>query len=545
MKAESGKTVSLWMATGGVPQFQPLDEDMYTEVCVIGAGIAGMTTAYLLAQEGCDVIVVDDNDIGGGETQRTTAHLSNVIDDHFFHVIRCRGVQVARQAFQAHSKAIDLIERIATNEGIDCDFRRLDGYLYADAGQPVRSLRKELDACNKIGFPDIDWLDDLELGSRNGLKAIRFPRQAQFHVLKYLSGLARALRSVGGRIFTRSHVTQVKEGRPGEITVEAAGGTHTIKASWVVAATNAPITDYMKVYLKEAAYRTYAVAARVPAAAVEPALYWDLADPYHYIRTQPIAESNEQWLIIGGEDHRTGQDKDPPDHLSRLRNYSRKLFPQIEAFECQWSGQVLETPDGLALIGRDPEHKGHILMASGDSGMGMTHGTIGGMLLRDMILGLDNQWQDVFAPSRWPLGALGELVAENLSTFKGYTEYAAPVEKVKELSELEAGEGALIQHKGRQIAAYRDLDGRTHQLSPVCPHMKGPLQWNACEQSWDCPAHGSRFSASGEVIDGPARHNMAEIPQDARIDEAAGGTGTEQHLHPPPPESSGGVEPRH
>jgi glycine/D-amino acid oxidase-like deaminating enzyme/nitrite reductase/ring-hydroxylating ferredoxin subunit len=541
MKAESGTTVSLWAATADVPQFKPLEHDIYAEVCIIGGGLAGLTTAYLAAQKGLAVVVLDDNDICGGETARTTAHLSNVIDDKYSELVKKLGVHKTSLARQAHTAAINEIQRIAVAEHIDCDFRWVPGYLFCGPKQNPKDLQKEFEAGQMISFNGIEMLKSTPFGVAlpNDFPCIRYPNQAQFHVLKYLSGLAKAISRLSGRIFTYTHVSAIKDGKPAVVTT-ACGAK--VLAQWVVVATNSPISDYMQVYTKEAAWRTYALAGRVDRGYVDEALFWDLADPYHYIRTQPIEHGNHEWLIVGGEDHRTGHETDSAVHLAALEDYTRQIFSAVRDVQLHWSGQIMETVDGLALIGRDPERGDNILIYSGDSGMGMTHGTIAGMLLRDMVLGKDNPWSTIFDPRR--SGGLRAPLQAARGAYDIARGYVAKSD-VHSLDELAPGTGAVIDHKGKKIAAYRDYNNEVCQLSAICPHMKAVLQWNNCEQTWDCPAHGSRFSANGEVVNGPAISNMFKLADDARLPEPSNEPGVETEadifgqMQVPPPEQTG------
>lgn len=216
-------------------------------------------------------------------------------------------------------------------------------------------------------------------------------------------------------------------------------------------------------------------------------------------------------LIVGGEDHRTGEEKDTEACFAALEDWARRMFPMLAQIDYRWSGQVVETVDGLAFIGRDPAHGKNVFIATGDSGMGMTHGTIAGMLLYDMILGIDNIWAEVYSPSRIPLRAAKEYLAENVNTALQYARYAQPSE-VDSLDKLGYGEGALMRHDGRLYAVYCDEHtGEITQCSATCPHLGGIVQWNATEKSWDCPAHGSRFKATGEVINGPANSGLKKI----------------------------------
>lgn len=522
MKPESGNTHSAWTATADVPDFPPLDSDMQADVCVIGAGIAGLTTAYLLTKAGKSVVVIDDGPICGGETQRTTAHLSNVLDDRFFEIEKEYSTERAKLAFESHSAAIKLIESNVTEEKIDCDFTRLDGYLFAGESGLMSHhehiLDKELKTARKIGFTDAEMLDTVPLKFfPEPRKCIRFPMQGQFHVLKYLKAIAKSILRGGGQIFTRAHASEIKDGDI--VRVKTTSG-YTISAKALVVATNSPISDWVKVHTKQAAYRTYVIAGKVPIGVVPKGLYWDTEHSYHYIRTTPIdGDSQNELLIIGGEDHRTGQEPHPEDCFKKLEEWSKKMFPVMKSIDYRWSGQVMETSDGLAFIGRDPAHGKNVFIATGDSGMGMTHGSIAGMLLTDLILGNQNPWVELYDPSRKMFSTATEYIAENANTAWQYTDYIKPAD-VKAISDIECGEGAVMHHEGEHIAVHRSSDcERTVQCSAVCPHLKGIVSWNSVEKSWDCPAHGSRFKGTGEVINGPANSNLAAIPEEKRVHE--------------------------
>jgi glycine/D-amino acid oxidase-like deaminating enzyme/nitrite reductase/ring-hydroxylating ferredoxin subunit len=548
VKPVSGATVSTWMATADVPEFPRLTQNEEADVCIVGAGIAGITTAYLLLKAGKSIILLDDGPIAGGETQRTTAHLTNIIDDRYYEIQRIFGKDKARLAYEAHTAAIDEIEQIVADELIDCDFRRVDGYLFNGPKQSLHQLKREFKACKKIGVEDMEWLEQLPFpvessaGARHAA-CIRFGNQAQFHPLKYLAHLAESIRRMGGIIHNYVHVTGIEDGEPVVISTDA---RFEIRAHQVVVATNSPISDWVKVHTKQAPYRTYVVAGKVPKGSVPTALFWDTESPYHYVRTQPLGDGQSDMLIVGGEDHRTGESNDAEARFQRLALWAREHFPQLEKIEQRWSGQVCETIDGLAFIGRDPAHGKNVFIATGDSGQGMTHGTIAGILLSDLIMGMDNPWTEVFSPARTPIEAGLDWLKENANTAAQYMDYLRPGD-VKAPAEIAPGEGAVIQHAGEQIAAYRDEHGQLWQCSAVCPHLKGIVAWNSCEKSWDCPAHGSRFTCLGEVRNGPANDNLKQIAADKQLDDS--GLWTENEItdlgaFPPADGSSAGESPR-
>jgi glycine/D-amino acid oxidase-like deaminating enzyme/nitrite reductase/ring-hydroxylating ferredoxin subunit len=470
----------------------PLRKDLRTEVCVIGAGIAGISTAYLLAKAGKRVVVLEDGAVGGGETGRTTAHLANALDDRYFELERLHGPDGARLAAASHAAAIDQIESIVRAEAIDCRFERLDGYLFVPPGESVEILHPELEAARRVGVAGVELLPRVPQLSFDSGPCLRFPRQAQFHPLSYLSGMVGALERMGGAIYGNTRVTGVEPGPPAQVTTNE---NHTVTADFVVCATNTPVIDWLVIHSKQAAYRTFAIGARLTAS-IPLALYWDTADPYHYVRLSGDV------LIVGGEDHKTGQADDGAERLARLESWASERFP-VGPAEFKWSGQVMEPVDGLAFIGRNPGDKGHVFVATGDSGHGMTHGTIAGLLITDLILGRPNEWERLYDPSRKSLKSTGEYARENLNVAKQYTDFVTPGEVGSE-SEIQPGRGAVVRHGLKKFAIYRDERGVLHRTSAVCPHLGCIVHWNSLEGSWDCPCHGSRFGTDGSVLNGPA-----------------------------------------
>ena len=496
MLSDTGRTDSLWMVSSPPKVFPPLAGDIRTDVCVIGAGIAGVTTAYLLAQAGRRVVVLEDGAVGGGETGRTTAHLSNALDDRYHILERVHGQEGARLAAASHGAAIDTIESIVRAEKISCDFKRLDGYLFLPPGQSPDLLDAELEAAHRAGLTAVERLGRAPLPGWDTGPCLRFPDQGQFHPLSYVNGLVSGIERMGGQLFGKTHVTGVEAGSPSTVRTT---NQRTVSADFVVCATNTPIVDWVVIHSKQAAYRTFAIAGRVPPGSVPTALYWDTADPYHYVRLAGDV------LIVGGEDHKTGQRDDGSDRFRKLEEWARERFP-IGAIEFRWSGQVMEPVDGLGYIGRNPGQR-QIFVATGDSGHGMTHGTIAGILIRDLILGRGSAWDELYDPSRKSVRSTVEYVRENLNVARQYVDHVTPGEVGSE-DEIRPGEGAVIRRGIKKLAVYRDNSGTLHRASAVCPHLGCIVQWNSLERSWDCPCHGSRFGVDGSVLNGPAARGL-------------------------------------
>ena len=505
MPDSDAQSLSPWMASATVPSYAPLEGDAKANVCVVGAGIAGLTTAYLLARAGKAVVVLDDGPIGGGQTQRTTAHLSNAIDDRYIEMERLHGQGGAKLAAQSHSAAIDRIESIVGAEQIDCDFERLDGYLFLGPGQSPELLDRERDAAHRAGLTDVEPLAHSPIGTG---PCLRFPRQGQFHPLRYLAGLAVAIARDGGRIACGSHVEQVQGGGPARITVR---GGAVVTADAVVVATNSPVNDRITMHTKQAPYLTYAIGARVPREAVPKGLYWDTLDPYHYVRLQASAVESDALLIVGGEDHKTGQTDEPAEaRYARLEAWTRRHFPIVRDVAYRWSGQVMESVDGLAYIGHNPLDEPNVYIATGDSGMGMTHGTIAGILLTDLILGHANPWATLYDPARQTVRATVEMLSENVNVMQQYADWLTPGE-VGSVDDISPGAGAVLRRGLHKVAVYRDEGGRIHERSATCPHLGCIVHWNGAEQTWDCPCHGSRFDRLGKVINGPANQDLPPV----------------------------------
>lgn len=511
-----------WSSGVELPAYAPLTEDLRTEVCVVGAGIAGLSVAYHLARSGRSVAVLDDGPLGTGMTAATTAHLVTAVDDRYFEIERLHGAAGARLAAESAVAAVDRIEAIVHQEAIDCDFERLDGYLFLPPGADPELLERELAAARRAGV-EVDWAPRAPWAGFDTGRCLRFAGQGQFQPLQYLAGLARAIERHGGRIFTKTHADEVAGGAPARVQA----GDHAVTCDAVVVATNVPFNDRFAIHLQQAPYMTYVVGARVPRGAVVRALYWDTADPYHYLRLHSMRSggrsggrakpgwADSELLIVGGEDHKSGQRPEgegAEERHRRLAGWARERFPAIEGIEFVWGGQVMETVDGLALIGRNPWDEENVFIATGDSGTGMTHGTIAGMLLADLVCGRDNPWAALYDPSRVRVAAAAEYTRETLNVAVQYADWLTPGE-VSDEAEIPPDSGAVVRRGLAKLAVYRDPEGTLHRRSAVCTHLGCIVAWNPAEKSWDCPCHGSRFDPRGKPFNGPANRPLGPVEE--------------------------------
>jgi glycine/D-amino acid oxidase-like deaminating enzyme/nitrite reductase/ring-hydroxylating ferredoxin subunit len=507
------KSTPLWRQID-LPEYSSLQGNVQCDVCIIGAGIAGLTTAYLLRRAGLKVFVVEDDQIGSGETGRTTAHLSNALDDRYFKLEKLHGAVGAQLAAQSHTAAIDLIEFIIREEKIECGFERVEGYLFLTENDTIETLERELAAAHRAGLTEVEKVDQSPLQTFETGPALRFPRQAQFHPLQYLAGLATAFTRRNGKIYTRTRAREIKGGKSAQVIVTSG---HVITTKAIVVATNTPINDIVTIHTKQAAYQTYVIAASVPRGSIPAALYWDTGDPYHYVRLQSGSLDTDEGeafdlLIVGGEDHKTGQDDDPKARYAKLEAWTRERFPMVFNIEYRWSGEIMEPVDGLAFIGPNPGDEPNVYLATGDSGNGMTHGTIAGMLLADLIQQHDNEWAQLYDPARLTPRALGEYARENLNAAARLAEWLTKGD-VSSPEEIPLGSGAVMRQGLSKVAVYRDTNGKVHKHSAVCPHLDCIVHWNNAEKTWDCPCHGSRFDPYGQVLHGPANKNLGVIKE--------------------------------
>lgn len=505
MNAQDEHTRSLWMDIV-MPQMPRLAAPERADVIVVGAGIAGLSVAYELAVRGRNVIVLDRGRIAGGMTARTTAHLATALDDDYKELIRARSAEVAELYYQSVVAAIDRAEAISSAEDIDCDFARVDGYWVQAPDTPASELDEEFDACRRLGIPveHCDAPTRIHVGKAR--RSLRFPAQARFHPTKYLHGLVQALQRRGARLYADSCVESIEPDLSGVVVKTSSG--YELHGKDVVVATNSPVNVQVAIHTKQAPYRTYAIAARIPKGALRDALYWDTLDPYHYVRLQPFS-ADEDIVIVGGEDHKSGEADDGHQRFALLEQWTRDRLPVLHEISHRWSGQVLEPTDFTGFIGRSPDEE-HIFIASGDSGQGITNGLVAGLLISELITKGTSPWKEVYAPERKIHKNIGEYISENITPLKNMAEYLT-ADAVESVQGLRPGEGRLVRSGLKKIAACRDRQGTLHLHSASCTHLGCVVHWNSLEQCWDCPCHGSQFAPDGSCLNGPAVSPLSQV----------------------------------
>jgi len=478
--------------------FAPLERDLTADVCVIGAGMAGLLTALELAERGRSVVVLEREGLAAGQTSATSAHLTTMLDTRYFELSNIHGAEAARSIATSHMRGIAHLERVANAYGIDCDFRRVSGFLCANDEDQTEILRREQQAATEAGI-SCELVRRAPLALTSG-PALHVPHQAEFDPLAFLAGVVRALQRENVQLYAPVTVQSFDPvSASDQIGLRTSAG-RSIRANQVVVASNSPINDVVTMHTKQAPYRSYALSLAY--AEPLPALCWDLEEPYHYVRSARDA-NGRSILIVGGEDHKVGQDAEGERHWQRLEDWARERISGAGHVLNRWSGQVLEPIDGIGFIGRNPGQE-RVFIITGHSGNGMSYSALGAQLIADLAEGIQSPFESLYDPARKPkaLSAIGRFVRENLNVAEQYSDWLGPSDA--RLEDIPRGEGAVLRRGLKRVAVYVDLAGVAHEMSATCPHLKGVVSWNTAEKSWDCPCHGSRFDCYGKVIVGPA-----------------------------------------
>ena len=499
---------SYWIETTPSTDFAPVQGDERADIVVVGAGIVGITAAYLLAKQGRSVVVVDRERAAMSETGHTTAHLQTVLDTRLHILVDRFGLKGAKLAWESQLEAVRTIESIASDERIACDLTHLDAFLYSPHRSDKRMLKKEIELAAQIGYELSEASpDDVPFPAEC---AIRYPDQRKFHVRKYLLGVVKAAQRLGVRFFEGSEVTKVESGK--RVTACTREG-HRLEGDWLVSATNVPFDARVKLQTKLFAYRTYVIGAEVPRGEFGDALYWDTLDPYHYTRVERA--DGKDLVILGGEDHKVGSESSTEVHWGALMEYLRTATDDFEVVH-KWSGEVIETQDDLPYVGAMGGRHGNELIATGDSGTGMTNGTIAAVMLAERILGRGTPWDELYDPRRVS-GAGGpvlEFAKHRVDDVKGFASPFLGPSDISSVMELEPGQGGVMRVGAKRVAVYRTKEGELKAVSGTCTHLGCTVKWNSGESSWDCKCHGSRFSIEGDVLHGPAFDPLAPVALD-------------------------------
>ncbi len=499
---------SYWIASTKSTDYPKLEEDLEVDVAIIGGGIVGITTAYLLAKQGVKAAVLEADFILQGTTGHTTAKITSQHSFIYARLIKEHGHELARQYAEANQSAIKKVAEIAKDYKIDCDFSWQPAYLYTEQDKYIKEIEDEIQAARSLGI-ESDFTEKIGLPiSVKG--AMRFDNQAQYHPLKFLQALAEEVIKNGGLIFEQTEAIQIDDN---EVVITKNG--HKVKADKVIIASHYPFFDggglfFSRIYQE----RSYIVGMQIEEKFPE-GYFINAETPTRSLRAQPYEHGD--LVLVGGEHHKAGQGQTTNTHYQNLLDFAHQTFT-VKDVSYRWSTQDCMTIDGLPYVGHLTVRSPNLYVATGFGKWGMSNGIAAAMIISDLIVKGENPWAEIFTPSRLTPASIKSFAIQNVNVAKNLI--AGKLEKLPEEVEIERGEAALIKTEGQRIGVYKDETGKLHMVDTTCTHFGCELNWNEGEKSWDCPCHGSRFSYEGEIMHGPAIEPLHRLGEDKNRVEA-------------------------
>lgn len=503
MTERDGANISLWQNTTEpfIPSRQ-VSLDQNYDVVIAGGGITGVSTALLLQQAGLRCILLEAHTLCFGTTGGTTAHLNTLLDTPYTTIAANFGKDNAALVQQAARNSIHTVKTNVTTYNINCNFEEASAYLFSQNDDQTKELESIHNAAIDAGVTSAHT-DTIPVPVKFH-KAIEIMNQAKFHPVRYVMALAKAFEEAGGTIVQHCRVLDTDNTDPLVVKTEA-GDLH---ANWLIYTTHIP-PGVNLLHLRCAPYRSYAMAVKLASGNYPRDLAYDMYDPYHYYRTQVI--DGEQYLIVGGEDHKTAHAENTNAPFNRLESHIRSHF-DVRDIPYRWSSQYFEPADGLPYIGHLPGNPGKILVATGFGGNGITYSSVAARLLSDIVLNKENPYLKLFDPNRIkPVAGFTNFVKENIDVAKKLITGFFTKEKIHELADVAPGEGKVVQVEGHTLALYKDESGEVHALNPRCTHLKCTVSWSLAEKCWECPCHGARYDINGKVLTGPADMDLEKI----------------------------------
>ena len=501
-----GQNQSLWQQSAKkVTDNGTFDPSIIYDSLIVGAGITGITTALLLQRAGLKCVIADAHNAGYGTTGGTSAHINTFADTTYAQVEKDFGKDASRQFASAIQDSVNLIAENVRTYNIDCDFQWKKAYVYAQTDQEAKELTDLYESVQRAGIA-VEATEKAPAPVAYQ-KAAVFENNAQFHPLKYITALLTEFVNLGGALLENTLINEV-DTEDGYHIAKSKGGNQ-IKAKNVVYATHIPPGGVNVLHFRNAPYRSYVIAAELTDETAYPdGLVYDMQDPYHYFRTHVI--DGKKYLVSGGHDHKTGHGE-PEQSLTDLINYTKECY-SVKSIGAKWSAQYYDPADGLPYIGHLPGASDGIYVATGFSGNGMILGTVSAIVLSDMIAKGESAYQDLFKPGRIkPIAGFTEIVKENADVAARFFADRFGIEELDSFAQIPADTGEIVEYNDKKVAIYKDPSGNVKALDPVCTHTGCYVNWNNVEKSWDCPCHGGRFNADGQVLTGPPRMDLKQV----------------------------------
>ena len=497
---------SLWISDTKKTNYQTLEEDERADVCVIGGGIVGAITAYLLTKKGLNVIVLEKDKLCMGVTANSTAKLTSQHGLFYKYLYDEYGADFAKLYLESNENGIKLAEEIIQNENIDCDFEKKDSYVFATTITELEKVKQELKTLNKLGF-DAEYVENIEIPADNVLGAIKFKNQAQFNARKYTLQLFEKTSNLGAKIYENSKVEKIeKMGENYSISV----GKNEVTAKYVVIATHYPIKNFPGVYFSKMYQdKTYVIAVDIGEnKKMIDGMFIQSCEPIISFRTAKYNE--KELLIVAGSGHKTGQPNSKiEDNFINLENYIKKYYPNSKVV-FKWSTEDCITLDKIPYIGKFSNLLPNMYVATGFKKWGMSTSHVAGKIITDLILNNKNKYADIYKATRLNpiknIKELGNMIKESTNSL--VLNKLKPINT--EFKDIKLGEGGIVEIDGEKVGIYKRQDGEIFAVKPYCGHLGCLISWNNLEKTWDCPCHGSRYDYMGNIITEPTVKGLSK-----------------------------------
>jgi glycine/D-amino acid oxidase-like deaminating enzyme/nitrite reductase/ring-hydroxylating ferredoxin subunit len=499
-----GPPISFWIASTEDTSYPALDSDLKVDAAVIGGGLVGITTAYLLKNEGLKVAVIDAGKIIKGTTGHTTAKITSQHGLIYSKIYQKMGMDMAKLYADANENAIHFISDLVHKKNIKCDLEYKSAYIYTQSDQYIKKIQDETKIASDLGIK-ASYIEEIPLPFKVKA-AVKFEGQAQFHPRKYLLELVKDIEKAGCSIYESTRIMDIKHDDEG-VTLITERGNH-INAKYAVIASHYPCFDGGGMYFARMyPSMSYVVAAKISEKFPD-GMFANAEEPGRSLRSQPIDDG--EMILFSGEHHKTGQSDDTLVHYNNLRKFAMENYT-VEKILYRWSTQDYETIDGVPYIGTLTSRTKNIFAATGFGKWGMTNSTISAIIIKDLIVSGSNPWEVVYTPSRFVPSSIGSLIKDNADVAKNLIQ--GKLETPENDADIKNGEAKVVDADGKKAGAYRDDNGNLHIVDNTCTHIGCELKWNSAERTWDCPCHGSRFNYDGEIVEGPAVHKLKHIDE--------------------------------
>lgn len=501
------KAQSFWLEDQKEITFPTFEGEETFDVAIVGGGITGIMTAYYLVQLGFKVALFEASNLMYGTTGRTTGKITAQHDIIYHTLIDEYGADYAKQYFEANNQAKETIEKLCKKHEIDCHFELEDSYVFTQKQDEVERLKKELAAYQLLNIPH-EWVTELpiDLPIEAGLI---MNNQAQFNPVLFLQSMIQMIDVKGGKIFEHSKVESMDKDKQYRLLFE---NQSRVYAKHVVSTSNFPFIDRHGFFARLFPARSYLICVKVKDE-FPGGMYINIEEPTYSIRS--VQKDDQQYVFIGGAGHKTGNVHSEQDQIERLISFAKQTFEVEEIIE-HWSAQDLETADDLPYIGRMKGEES-FYVATGYKKWGMTTSIVAAQLISDIINGKQNPYEQLFSPERtFTFKKIKKLLQENMKIPGELVGGKLNTPEI-ELKDLQHGEGRPVSIKGKRAGAYKSESGEFIIIDTTCTHMGCELNWNGVEKSWDCPCHGSRFSLTGKVLNGPAKKDLPKVHVDEML----------------------------